>query len=149
MRISDWSSDVCSSDLAVLKQLCYFIAYAVEQPTFITDSCYIDVERTGEALLGNPLLESLQDHLVFLHDCHAADPLIVCDCLIIGSDEANNIFVVAFFQDFYADMPIKQPIAIPFPFYSYHNRRLDNANLADRRSTLPAFNHLFNPVRRA
>src|SRR3546814_18256167 len=62
---------------AVLKQLCYFIAYAVEQPTFITDSCYIDVERTGEALLGNPLLESLQDHLVFLHDCHAADPLIV------------------------------------------------------------------------
>src|SRR3546814_9603215 len=78
---------------AVLKQLCYFIAYAVEQPTFITDSCYIDVERTGEALLGNPLLESLQDHLVFLHDCHAADPLIVCDCLIIGSDEENNIFV--------------------------------------------------------
>src|SRR3546814_13496586 len=62
--------------------------------------------------LGNPLLESLQDHLVFLHDCHAADPLIVCDCLIIGSDEANNIFVAAFFQDFYADMTIKQPIAI-------------------------------------
>src|SRR3546814_4402960 len=47
---------------AVLKQLCYFIAYAVEQPTFITDSCYIDVERTGEALLGNPLLERSEEH---------------------------------------------------------------------------------------
>src|SRR3546814_1940641 len=94
--------------------------------------------------LGNPLLESLQDHLVFLHDCHAADPLIVCDCLIIGSDEANNIFVAAFFQDFYADMPIKQPIAIPLPFYSDHNRRLDNANLADRRRNLPEFNRLWS-----
>src|SRR3546814_5482596 len=75
---------------AVLKHLCYFIAYAVEQPKFITDSCYIDVERTGEALLGNPLLESLQDHLVFLHDCHAADLLIVSDCLIIVSDEERS-----------------------------------------------------------
>src|SRR3546814_6665638 len=70
MRISDWSSDVCSSDLA--------------------NARYVDVKRPREAFLRNAFLKRFQDHLVLLNDSHAADALVVGYGLVVGRHQADD-----------------------------------------------------------
>src|SRR3546814_13016124 len=66
MRISDWSSDVCSSDLHAFEDFLEDLIEAVEQPFVLHESGAREVVERLRRLFDHVLVERLEQHEMLL-----------------------------------------------------------------------------------
>src|SRR6185369_7072433 len=133
--------------MLVAQQVGNLWADARKQISLFPNKCHVDVQSAGKPLFGNPLLDRIQDHLVFLNHCEPAYATIVSECFVLGGNEAYHLALLSFAKDIDAQMPIQQMKLAGFKMITNHYRRLDDPDLSDRCYDLSIFGRFADRAR--
>jgi hypothetical protein len=93
----------------------------------------LEIERLRDPLLGNPRLDRLRDHPMFLNRRDPIHSVIVGASLVVRRHEAQRVGPTEISKHFQSYVPIEKQMKPTFAWLRIYDERLDDPDLPYRR----------------